>query len=86
MKRRVKTNGRQYEFTAVFHPAEKGGYWVSVPSLPGCYSQGDTFEEAQRMIAEATELTIECMLEDGEEIPDERGAIVGSVTVSPQPA
>ena len=34
------------EYTVVFHQAEEGGYWVEVPALPGCYSQGETLEES----------------------------------------
>jgi len=29
----------------VVHEAEEGGYWAEVPSIPGCATQGDTFEE-----------------------------------------
>jgi len=29
----------------VVHEAEEGGYWAEVPSLPGCTTQGETFEE-----------------------------------------
>lgn len=29
----------------VIHTAEEGGYWAEVTSLPGCVTQGDTFEE-----------------------------------------
>ena len=34
------------KYTAVFEPAEEGGYVVTVPALPGCATEGDTFEEA----------------------------------------
>jgi len=34
------------EYTFLIHPAEEGGYWSEVPALPGCYSQGETIEEA----------------------------------------
>lgn len=37
--------------------------------LPGCFSAGDTFEEAQRNVAEAIALHIEGILEEGHEIP-----------------
>ena len=53
------------EFTAVFEPAPEGGYVVSVPLLPGCYSQGETFEEAKTMIQEAIELHLEELAEEG---------------------
>lgn len=45
------------------------GYWTMVPALPGCFSAGDTFEEAQRNVAEAIALHIEGILEEGDEIP-----------------
>jgi predicted RNase H-like HicB family nuclease len=51
------------------HPAEEGGYWVEVPSLPGCVSQGDTREEALANIKEAIELFIEALEAIGEEVP-----------------
>jgi predicted RNase H-like HicB family nuclease len=38
---------------AILHPAEEGGYWAEIPSLPGCVSEGDTFEEAVENIREA---------------------------------
>lgn len=49
---------------AVFSPEEEGGYSVSVPDLPGCHSQGETFEEAQANITEAIQLYLEDADED----------------------
>lgn len=43
----------------VLEPAEEGGYTVYVPSLPGCISEGDTFDEAAENIKEAIELYLE---------------------------
>ena len=34
------------DYTVLVHRAEEGGYWTEIPSLPGCYSQGETVEEA----------------------------------------
>ena len=48
-------NRMQY-FNVVFHEEEDGGYSASVPSLPGCFSQGDNFEEARKNITEAIDL------------------------------
>ncbi len=39
----------------VFHEAEEGGYWVEIPSMPGCVSEGDTLDEARKNIVEAAE-------------------------------
>lgn len=36
-----------------------GGFSVSVPALPGCYSEGETFEEAVVNIKEAAQLWLE---------------------------
>lgn len=47
------------EYNAVFVPEEEGGYSVSVPNLPGCLSQGNSFEEAKANIKEAIELYLE---------------------------
>jgi len=45
-----------YNLTAVFEPAEEGGFAVTIPALPGCISEGETFEEATQNIREAAEL------------------------------
>jgi predicted RNase H-like HicB family nuclease len=52
-----------------------------VPAFPGCYSQGETVEEALANAREAIELTIEGMLASGEPIPDPAGELVGKVAV-----
>lgn len=52
-------------------PDETGGYVVEVPSLPGCYSQGETEAEALENIKEAIALHIEELIAAGEEVPDD---------------
>lgn len=47
------------EYTVVFQEEKRGGYSVWVPTLPGCTSQGETFEETLDNIKEAIELYIE---------------------------
>jgi len=39
----------------VVHEAEEGGYWAEVPSIPGCATQGETFEELLKNLYEAVE-------------------------------
>ena len=39
----------------VIHEAAEGGYWAEVPSIPGCATQGDTFDELLSNIYEAVE-------------------------------
>jgi predicted RNase H-like HicB family nuclease len=37
------------------HKAEEGGYWAEIPAIPGCSTQGETFEELLQNIYEAVE-------------------------------
>lgn len=53
----------------------EGGYTVTVPSLPGCITYGETIEEAIEIAKEAIELYLESMKEHGEEIPTEEGTL-----------
>lgn len=39
----------------IVHEAEEGGYWAEVPAIPGCATQGETFEELLRNLYEAIE-------------------------------
>ena len=39
----------------VIHEAEEGGCWAEVPSIPGCATQGDSFEELLNNLYEAVE-------------------------------
>jgi len=49
----------------IFEKDTDGWYTVTVPSLPGCISQGKTKEEASKNIKEAIELHIESLAQDG---------------------
>lgn len=64
------------KYTAIFEPESVGGYSVAIPALPGCISQGETFEEALANIKEAAELYLEDLKEG--EIPREEKPIVVS--------
>ncbi len=47
------------KFDVLLERDSDGGFVVSVPALPGCYSQGDTLKEATSNIKEAIELYLE---------------------------
>lgn len=49
----------------VIHEAEEGGYWAEVPSIHGCVTQGENFEELLSNIYEAVE---GCLSVDVQEI------------------
>ncbi|MDJ1169963.1 type II toxin-antitoxin system HicB family antitoxin [Roseofilum sp. BLCC_M154] len=38
---------------AIIHEAEEGGYWAEVPALPGCITEGDSWEEVMENLQEA---------------------------------
>jgi len=39
----------------IVHEAEEGGYWAEVPAIPGCATQGESFEELLQSLYEAVE-------------------------------
>jgi predicted RNase H-like HicB family nuclease len=69
------------EYSVVLHDADEGGYWVEVPALPGCYSQGESREEALVHVREAIELYLESLQERGAEVPRDDN-VVFRVTVA----
>ena len=62
----------------VVHEAEEGGYWAEVPALPGCVTQGETFEELLANIYEAVE---GCLSVDIEEPASDSGARILEIAV-----
>ena len=60
------------QYTVLFTPDEEsGGFVVEVPALPGCHTQGETFEEAKLMAKEAIELYVETLAERGIPAPED---------------
>ena len=53
----------------VFEKAADGTIWARVPDLSGCYSCGDTMEEARVNIKDAIELHIEGLTDEGIAVP-----------------
>ena len=53
-----------YDFTIVIEPDEDG-FHAFVPVLSGCHSFGESVDEAKKNIAEAIELHVESMMEEG---------------------
>ena len=50
----------------IIHESEEGGYWAEVPAIPGCATQGDTFDELLENLYEAVE---GCLSVDVQDIP-----------------
>lgn len=62
----------------IIHSAEEGGYWAEVPSLPGCGTQGDSFEELLQNLYEAIE---GYLLVDTESLQLEENAKVWEIAI-----
>ena len=62
--------------------SDRDGYFVSCPALQGCYSQGETYEEAMANIKDAMRLHLEDRLANGEEFPEAVSVSLASVEVS----
>jgi len=56
-------------FPVVLHTDDGVRYGVIVPDLPGCFSAGDTFDEALDSVREAIELHLEGLIEEGGDVP-----------------
>lgn len=72
-----------YDFKVLLDPDEEtGGYVISCPALPGCYTQGDTIDEALENIRETILLCLEDMLAQDQPVPDMSKTLVSSVAVA----
>jgi predicted RNase H-like HicB family nuclease len=62
---------RPYEFTVVIEKDEDGRFLAICPGLQGCYTEGETEEEALELIEDAIRLHVESRLNNGEPINQE---------------
>jgi predicted RNase H-like HicB family nuclease len=82
-----RRNTKALSYSIYYEQAPEGGFVASVPVLPGCHTQGETLEEAERNIKEAIAVYLESLAADGEPIPEGGQSFQGRVTVSlPVPA
>ncbi len=58
------------------------GYFVTCPALQGCYSQGDTYEEAIANIKDAIRLHIEDRMAEGEEIAQPDSVSLSTIEIA----
>ncbi|MCI8363424.1 MAG: type II toxin-antitoxin system HicB family antitoxin [Eubacterium sp.] len=57
-------------YPALFHTAEEGGFWITFPDFPECFTQGDTMEEAYDMAVAALGLCITDLLKEKSPLPE----------------
>jgi len=62
----------------VVHDAAEGGYWAEVPSIPGCATEGETFEELLANLYEAVEA---CLSVDMDETALAKNARIVEIAV-----
>jgi antitoxin HicB len=58
-----------HTYTVELEPAEEGGYVVTVPALPGCITQGETYEEALALASDCIRGFLEALVKAGQTIP-----------------
>lgn len=75
---------RILQYTAIFEPSEEGGFTVTVPALPGCITEGDTFEEALHMVKDAIEAYLFSLDKHNQPIPieEDKAFIVGNINIT----
>ena len=78
MKRKIT---KVYSYSVFYESAPEGGYVVFAPALPGCHTQGETLEEAEKNIKEAIELYLESLVGIKESLPEEKKSFQGTVRV-----
>jgi predicted RNase H-like HicB family nuclease len=62
----------------IIHNAEEGGFWAEVPAIPGCATQGETFDELLENIYEAVE---GCLSVDLDDIPLDKNDKIMEIAV-----
>ena len=77
-----------YQFTIIIERQPEGEYLVSVPALPGCYTEGRTLEDAREMANDAIRAYCASLLKHDEPIPVElmEEQFIGRLSVSLEPA
>ena len=72
---------KQYDLPVIIE-RDKDGYFATCPELQGCYSQGDTYEEALENIKDAVTLHLQDRFYEKEELPDTRSVSLSTVHIT----
>jgi predicted RNase H-like HicB family nuclease len=68
-------------YRTVLRREPEGGYTVTVPSLPGCVTYGETVDHAIAMAREAIELYVDSLRAHGEEVPTDTETLEYTLTI-----
>ncbi len=69
--RATEVKMKEYTFTVVLEREEDGGYHAFCPALPGCHTQGDSYDETIANVQDAIKLYIESIKAHNETVPEE---------------
>lgn len=76
------TSGMQRWTLPIIVEGDRDGYFVTCPALQGCYSQGDTYEQAVTNIKDAIRLHIEDRMAEGEDIAQPDSVSLSTVEIA----
>ena len=71
-----------FSYTVFYEQAAEGGYVASVPTLPGCHTQGETLEKAELNMKEAAALYLEDILAERGVLPREARTLQGKIEIT----
>ena len=72
---------KQYDLPIIIE-RDKDGYFATCPELQGCYSQGDTYEEALENIKDAVTLHLQDRFYEKEKLPDTRSVSLSTIHIT----
>jgi predicted RNase H-like HicB family nuclease len=68
----ARERGESMKLKVIVHEAEEGGYWAEVPAIPGCATQGDTFDELLKNLYDAVEGCLSVDVKDIQISPNDK--------------
>lgn len=68
-------------YPALFHKAEEGGFWISFPDIPECFTQGDDMTQAYEMAVEALGLALTSREKEHQPFPE----VSEPTAITPEP-
>lgn len=71
-----------FKYTIIIASQEPRGYLVTVPELPGCYTEGDTLEESFKMASDAISSYLSVLEKENLPIPEERKTIISTIELN----
>lgn len=71
-----------FKYTIIITPQKPKGYLVTVPELPGCYTEGSTLEESLKMAPDAINSYLSVLEKEKLPIPEESKTIISTIELN----